>query len=308
MFPLPPPRTLRPGLTFALPVRRDLGMSEPSQNDETPAPLYEEVKLQDATELLDVLTPHKHDQHLWDRGDEGDWIFRGQAEAVWKLVPAAHRPDAFLPFVPGQLHTPLSRTTKLLYEFQHVMEFAGLITEKGLEVPGDSQELRHPSALSLDEKEFPPVKYRGIFGLAQHHGIPTRLLDWTWKPLVAAYFAAVDPARREVDPGQRAEESDGQLAIWALQRRFLIDVCRHWDPGAVPVTVPTKSNPNIALQAGLFTLVFFRRADETFPRWTTCSETLATSSSRARWRTTRRSRCCGNSRCRTPRRGTCCTT
>lgn len=46
--------------------------------------------------------------------------------------------------------------------------------------------------------------------LAQHHGISTRLLDWTHDPVKAAFFAAVTTA---------GDQSRTDIAVWAIHRR-----------------------------------------------------------------------------------------
>lgn len=73
---------------------------------------------------------------------------------------------------------------------------------EGLFCPFESDEALYTSAINF-------------LGLAQHHGMPTTFIDWTYNPLFAAHFAT-----REWMEGRR--ETD--IAVWAIRR----------DPGHCP--------------------------------------------------------------------------
>lgn len=86
---------------------------------------------------------------------------------------------------------------------------ADSLTTSLFRLGGDSPELEKHLLRNFRKYAHTSEKPRGNtwnwLALAQHHGLPTRLLDWTYSPLVAAHFALTD---------LNSFDEDG--TIWAL--------------------------------------------------------------------------------------------
>jgi len=144
------------------------------------------------------------------------YLFRGHADLDWELEPAIDRSDF------SDLEGKLEREAHERLVFNEFKRLA----------------LPHLRSRPANDWEF--------LALARHHGVPTRLLDWTENPLAALFFA-VEPLRH----------SDS--AVWCytyVETEKALDVEETPDPLAVKRVLlfrPPHVHPRVWTQSGMFT-------------------------------------------------------
>lgn len=140
-----------------------------------------------------------------------NYLYRGESKFDWNLLPKIGREE-------------FNRVIPLIFKEEYIsrawMRYASNLTSK---IPKDNWE---------------------IISLAQHHGLATRLIDWTKNPLIALFFATFD-----------REKEDGAFYVFDFKNETLIT--KNKDPFKINfsgVFYPEGITRRVINQRGVFSI------------------------------------------------------
>jgi hypothetical protein len=179
------------------------------------------------------------------------WWFRGHSSAKWDLLPSVRRGYS--------------------QEQERFLSNEFYVRAR----------LRHPNCP-------PDGDYAGWLALMQHYGLPTRLLDWSRSPLVAAFFATEPFQRHFIAPtntdaciwaiaaGRFNQQQGFEPLLYPLNANRLRDLMRpalkgRDGPARVVAAMAVETDLRMQMQQGAFTV---HASDEPLNRMAGCSEWL----------------------------------